>query len=73
MGQHQLKFGVDYRPPFPRFAFRRYVQQIQFNDKASVLAGRASSVAVQANNRPTDPLIHQLSAFAQDTLKATRD
>ena len=72
VGRHQLKFGVDYRWLSPIFAFRKYVQQVQFNDVASVLASRASSVTIQVNTVKPVLRYTNLSVFGQDTLKQTR-
>src|SRR6185436_1883583 len=68
----QLRFGVDYRRLFPIFDFTHYSQQAGFAGVNGALTSKASFVAVTAFDGPTYPVFTNLSLFAQDAWRATR-
>jgi hypothetical protein len=70
-GQHQLRFGVDYRRLFPITSGAAYSQGAFFNDLDSVRTGIASVVTIASNNGRLFPIFHNFSAYGQDTWKAT--
>ncbi|HEX8473211.1 MAG TPA: carboxypeptidase regulatory-like domain-containing protein [Pyrinomonadaceae bacterium] len=77
-GAHQLKFGVDGRLLLPVYRPLRYAQTVVFGDEhtngvRSIIdgAGRASRVEVSAEAEPRSALFANLSAFAQNTFRAT--
>lgn len=70
-GQHQLRFGVDYRRLFPISDVARYSQQANFFDLNSMITGTASAVTIRSNNGRLFPLFHNFSAYGQDTWRAT--
>ncbi|HJX91955.1 MAG TPA: TonB-dependent receptor, partial [Pyrinomonadaceae bacterium] len=72
MGQHQLRFGVDYRRLFPTVESGIYNQQANFDDVNSLATGIASSVTISAGNGRLFPIYHNFSAYGQDTWRATR-
>jgi len=76
-GNHQLKFGVDYRRLIPFYGARTYDLFANFRGigmgvatppVGSVLSGRASSVSV-TSRLPVSVLISNFAAYAQDTWK----
>jgi len=69
-GNHQLKFGVDYRRLFPILNPQQYSQQVSFAGGVNqALTGRASSVFISAFAGTRFPLVTNLSFFGQDTWK----
>ncbi|MEW6210704.1 MAG: carboxypeptidase regulatory-like domain-containing protein [Acidobacteriota bacterium] len=70
-GQHQLRFGVDYRLLFPISDVARYSQQAGFFNLNSLMTGNASVVFVWANSGRLFPLFQNFSAYGQDTWRAT--
>jgi hypothetical protein len=81
-GGHQLKFGIDYRRLTPISDPRKYVQLISFSGVGltapgvspplgTILSGTASSAVIQSTAR-VDFLFNNLSAYGQDTWKASR-
>lgn len=64
--RHEWKFGVDFRRLAPSYQPSPLMPGILFNSAASVLAGVADQVTVQAET-PAEPRIDNLSLFAQDT------
>ncbi|HLA09500.1 MAG TPA: TonB-dependent receptor [Pyrinomonadaceae bacterium] len=81
-GNHQLKFGVDYRRLSPVYGPRKYNQVIIFNGLGvtaagvpppvgSVLSGRllTGQIAAQAGSRP---IFTNLSFYGQDTWRVVR-
>jgi TonB dependent receptor len=72
VGQHQLRFGVDYRKLFPISDVAAYIQEVGFDDLNSLNTGIASGVAILANSGRLFPLFHNFSAFGQDTWRLTR-
>ena len=71
-GQHQLRFGIDYRRLFPIVESGVYSQQANFDDITSVTTGVASSVEISAGNGRLFPIFHNFSMYGQDTWRATR-
>jgi hypothetical protein len=69
-GQHQLRFGVDYRKLFPISDVARYSQDAGFFDLNSVMTGNASAVTIRSNSGRLFPVFHNFSAYAQDTWRA---
>lgn len=70
-GQHQLRFGIDYRRLFPISDVARYSQQASFFDLNSAVTGNASVVFVRSNSGRLFPVFQNFSAYAQDTWRAT--
>jgi hypothetical protein len=70
-GQHQLKFGVDYRRLSPDFGPRNYAQIVSFDDVASTRSALASSVSVSSATGGS-LRFHNLSFYGQDTWKPMR-
>ena len=70
-GDHQLKFGLDYRRLSPLYDQRKYEQDASFNGVAGALTGRAASVSVATQDR-TFIYFTNFSAYAQDTWDVTR-
>lgn len=70
-GQHQLRFGVDYRRLFPISGGAGYSQQANFDDLNSLVTGIASGVTISSTNGRLFPLFHNFSAIGQDTWRAT--
>ncbi|HKY41514.1 MAG TPA: TonB-dependent receptor [Pyrinomonadaceae bacterium] len=67
-GDHQLKFGVDYRRLIPIFDRPNYSQQIIFGSLTSAITTARTSLAfVNAYFGPVYPVFNNLSVFAQDT------
>ncbi|MGH9935554.1 MAG: carboxypeptidase regulatory-like domain-containing protein [Blastocatellia bacterium] len=65
-GNHQWKFGIDYRRLAPLYGPSNYFQQALFNDAAAVNTATASILTTQASQ--TARLSYtNFSAFAQDT------
>jgi len=71
MGQHQLRFGVDYRRLFPITKGAKYSQFPNFFDLNSGITGHASVVLVGSSNGSLFPLFQNFSAYGQDTWRAT--
>jgi hypothetical protein len=69
LGNHQLKFGVDYRLLLPTSDRRRYQQTVQFTSLGSgaggALSGRPAALLLVAA-RATSLRYHNLSLYAQD-------
>jgi hypothetical protein len=67
---HQLKFGIDYRNLSPFYGPRSYDQIALFSSVPQALTGVASTFLIIAQT-PIAVSVANLSAFAQDTWKAT--
>jgi hypothetical protein len=72
LGDHQLKFGVDYRRLSPVFGPRNYAPFVNITGVPVTAPVRASIVIITNQSGPLFPLFTNLSAFAQDTWKAAR-
>jgi hypothetical protein len=70
-GQHQLKFGVDYRRLSPVFGPAPYAQIMFFNDAAAINSATTSIGFVSAR-QAARPLFSNVSVFGQDTWRAGR-
>jgi hypothetical protein len=70
-GQHQLRFGDDYRRLFPITGSTAYGQTVNFFDVNSVMSGITSNVRIMANNGRLFPLFHNFSAYGHDTWRMT--
>ncbi|MBO0800865.1 MAG: TonB-dependent receptor, partial [Blastocatellia bacterium] len=68
-GKHQLKFGLDYRRMAPKYAPPVYLQGSVFDDAVAVETGITSIVTIEARNEAA-PLLHNFSAFLQDSWRA---
>lgn len=68
-GNHQLKFGVDYRRLAPIYNPRHYTQQGIFNNVAAITSGRVSAAAA-FGIKSSKPLFNNLSLFGQDSWRA---
>lgn len=67
VGNHELKFGIDYRRMNPKVDSRALGITYNFTTVASRATGTPSSITVQALSPITDFKIENFSAFAQDT------
>lgn len=67
-GNHQLKFGVDYRRLNPIFDRSNYFLQVGFASVSSAITtARASIALISSYFGPVYPVFHNLSIFGQDT------
>jgi Carboxypeptidase regulatory-like domain/TonB dependent receptor len=71
VGQHQLKFGLDYRRLNPTAGLEPYTVEYGFLSLANVLANTVPEAFVIARNADTQLVFSNWSLFAQDTWKAT--
>ena len=72
-GDHQLKFGVDYRRLNPIFDRSNYSVQVLFPSVTSAITtGRVSLAIVNAYFGPVYPVFSNLSLFGQDTWNISR-
>ena len=69
-GNHQLKFGVDYRRLMPIQSPRSYIIVAQFTSLAAVQTGTATLIAL-SRGTPARPIYESFSAFAQDAWKVS--
>ena len=78
-GNHQLKFGIDYRRLSPIFNAPQYTQTDVFNGignpaspvAGSLLSGRVSAVSITSQQVPEVAIFNNLSLYAQDQWRAT--
>jgi hypothetical protein len=70
-GNHQLKFGFDYRRLAPIFGPRAYLQSTSFFSQAALLSATASSVIIIAA-QGARPVFENWSSYAQDTWQSSR-
>lgn len=70
-GNHQWKFGVDYRRLTPVLALNEYVLQVLFANQTQLLNGVAGSGNVVAQQR-AEPIYVNYSAYAQDAWKVSQ-
>lgn len=70
-GNHQLKFGVDYRRLTPTFGPATYALVAFFNNATAARTATASSLNIQGRQQ-ADLIFSNFSAFAQDTWKSHR-
>jgi hypothetical protein len=70
-GQHDLKFGVDFRRLSPVYSPRTYVQEPLFLNVSSAAAGSPLFTFLVSGAGSTF-LFHNLGAYAQDTWRATQ-
>ena len=76
-GNHQLKFGIDYRRLSPIFNAPHYTQTLSFNGignpaspvAGSLLSGRVASVDVTSQQVPEVAIFNNLSLYVQDQWK----
>ena len=74
-GDHQIKFGVDYRRLLPVFYVPNYTQQLVFSSvgnpaappAGSVLSGRVQFGIISSQTGPQEPIFDNVSLYAQDT------
>ena len=71
-GNHQLKFGADYRRLLPRFDSRSVSINYVFGTAASRASGTPTSVSVQAFAPNTGFKVENLSLFGQDTWRVNK-
>ena len=67
-GDHQFRFGVDYRRLAPRVGPTEYRQLAFMFSEADVVSGRLSFVQI-ASAQATRPIFHNFSAYIQDSWK----
>jgi hypothetical protein len=72
LGEHQMKFGLDYRRINPKDALVPYTVQYLFLSLSNVLANMMPQAFVAARAANTQLSVSNWSLFAQDTWKATR-
>lgn len=65
-GTHTLKFGADYRTVSPKFGFAQYTLVGIFENLSKMQSG-TTLLTVMGNAIPTTFLLHNFSAFGQDT------
>jgi hypothetical protein len=78
-GDHQLKFGIDYRRLSPVFRIANYLQTLIFSGvgtpgspaSGTLLSGRLSLANISSQISPQVVLFQNFSAYAQDTWKIT--
>jgi hypothetical protein len=70
-GNHQLKFGIDYRRVLPIFDQLKYQLAFSFAGVPGALTGIADSVSVTADIGPRFPIFNNTSLYGQDTWKVT--
>ena len=70
-GNHQLKFGLDYRRLTPIFGPPAYSLVAIFNNATAARTATASQLQIQAR-QPAHLIFTNFSAFGQDTWKASR-
>jgi len=78
-GDHQFKFGGDYRRLSPIISSPGYAQILIFSGvgtdnspaPGTMLSARALQVRVTSQKGPQIPIFHNLSLYAQDTWKTT--
>lgn len=70
-GNHQLKFGADYRRLMPIQSPRSYILVAQFTSVPSVQTGSATLVVI-GRGTPSRPIYDGFSAFAQDAWKLSQ-
>lgn len=70
-GEHQLKFGVDYRRLMPIYNPREYSQQAIFGNATAIESGRATTAATFAI-KSSGPIFNNFSAYGQDTWKVSQ-
>jgi hypothetical protein len=70
-GDHQFKFGVDYRRIMPVYAVNEYVLQSLFTTQQQVLNGLAATgnVVVQVGSKP---IYQNFSTYVQDAWKVSQ-
>jgi hypothetical protein len=79
IGNHQFKFGVDYRRLTPILSFPSYSQSLIFSGvgttsspaPGTMLSARALQVRVTSQRSPQIPVFNNLSLYAQDTWKSS--
>lgn len=79
-GNHQLKFGIDYRRLAPLFTLQEYLNSVSFNGvgtassapAGSFLSGRTLLGSVSSQKGPHTVIFNNFSLYAQDTWKVRR-
>jgi hypothetical protein len=71
VGEHQVKFGVDFRRLSPTFSLSRYFQQALFFDATEVRNANASQLGLLAS-KDAEPRFVNFSAFGQDTWRVNQ-
>ncbi|HEY6247809.1 MAG TPA: TonB-dependent receptor [Pyrinomonadaceae bacterium] len=79
IGNHQFKFGVDYRRLTPILSSPGYAQILIFSGvgtasspaAGTMLSARALQVRVSSQKSPQTPVFNNLSVYAQDTWKGS--
>ncbi len=68
-GNHQIKFGVDYRRISPRYKFLDYELYLYLGNAAQIQAGNATYEVYSHQDGISSPVFNNFSAFGQDTWK----
>jgi hypothetical protein len=71
-GNHEIKFGADYRRMSPIIGLRTSEESALFDGVAQALTGVASRVSAFTRSGSQRPIFNNLSLYAQDQWKATR-
>jgi len=70
-GNHQLKFGIDYRRLSPIYNPFRHTLNYFTGGIANAVLGRSASTSLTFSDGPFYPVFLNFSAYAQDTWKVT--
>jgi outer membrane receptor protein involved in Fe transport len=70
-GEHQFKFGADYRRTFPIIGLREAEQNTLFDGLGQALTATAARVNFFARSQPQRPTFDSLSTYAQDEWRTT--
>jgi hypothetical protein len=71
LGQHDFKFGVDYRRLSPTTNSGSYRRSFFFTSVAQLATGIAPTFAIVSPDVVLNPIFQNFSAFAQDTWRAS--
>lgn len=70
-GNHDFKFGADYRRVSPILASRQFEESVLFNGVTQALTGIRTRVSNLTRITPQTPVFHNLSLYAQDEWRKT--
>lgn len=72
VGTHSLKFGVDFRQIKSVLNYPSVSENAIFESSAAVLQGAANNLSISKVD-PSTPIFHELSLYAQDEWKVSKD
>lgn len=70
-GSHQIKVGTDYRGLFPINGGPRYRRFLVYDSVSQLISGTVPTLIIVASDPELRPIYHNISAFAQDTWRAS--